>query len=63
MTTSSSSSREPTAESREPSAISPLRSAVWLALAVVLAIGVVMYFRHQGAVTPLLGGSAEATSR
>ena len=35
--------------------ISPLRVALWAAIAVVLAIGVILYFRHQDEVAPVLG--------
>jgi hypothetical protein len=35
--------------------VSPLRVALWAAIAVVLAIGVILYFRHQDEVAPVLG--------
>ena len=35
--------------------ISPLRVALWAAIAVVLATGVILYFRHQDEVAPVLG--------
>jgi hypothetical protein len=40
--------------------VSPLRVAVWVVIALVLATGVVLYFRHQNDVAPVLGAAVTA---
>ena len=73
MTSSSSSSSssspraaaaaEPSAQDERAGRVSPLRVALWAAIAVVLATGVILYFRHQDEVAPVLGaaGSSRGT--
>ena len=65
MTSSSSSSRQPAqGDAAAPERVSALRVAVWVAIAIVLATGVILYFRHQDEVVPVLGAaSGEASPR
>ena len=62
---SSSSSRQPAqGDAAAPERVSALRVAVWVAIAIVLATGVILYFRHQDEVVPVLGAaSGEASPR
>ena len=57
MTSSSSSpaAAESSAQDERAGRVSPLRVALWVAIAVVLATGVILYFRHQDDVAPVLG--------
>ena len=65
VTSSSSSSRQPAqGDAAAPERVSALRVAVWVAIAIVLATGVILYFRHQDEVVPVLGAaSGEASPR
>lgn len=53
----------PAAATADADRVPPLRLAFWIAIALVLATGVALYFRHRADVSPMLGVAAEAGRR